>query len=63
VHRLRERSRLLRTVVLLSIAVLFVVAAIALYRFKLRLIDVPYELLALALGAWLARWATRRKTT
>jgi hypothetical protein len=63
VHRLRERSRLLRAVVLLSIAVLFVIAAIAWYRFALQLIGVPYELLALGLGAWLARGATKRKPT
>ncbi|HEX4235656.1 MAG TPA: CHASE2 domain-containing protein [Caldimonas sp.] len=63
VHRLRERSRIVRSVVLLSIAVAFVIFAIAWYRFERRLIGVPYDLLALGLGAWLARRAMGRKPT
>jgi CHASE2 domain-containing sensor protein len=63
VHRMRHRSRIARTMVLLSIAVVFVIFAIAWYRFERRLIGVPYDLLALALGAWLARNAMGRKPT
>jgi len=63
VHRMRDRSRIARTVVLLSIAVGFVIGAIAWYRVDQRLVGVPYDLLALGLGAWLARNAMRRRTT
>ena len=62
-HRLRERPRILRVVVLLSIAVAFLIFAIAWYRFERRLIGVPYDLLALALGAWLAGRTMKRKPT
>jgi CHASE2 domain-containing sensor protein len=63
VHRMRERSRTARTMVLLSIAVVFVLFAVGWYRFEQGLIGVPYDLLALALGAWLARNAMKRKPT
>ena len=63
VHRMRDRPRIARAIVLLSIAVVFVIFAIAWYRFERRLIGVPYDLLALALGAWLARNAIGRKPT
>jgi CHASE2 domain-containing sensor protein len=63
VHRMRDRARIARTVMLLSIAAVFVIFAVAWYRFERRLIGVPYDLLALALGAWLARKAMRRKPT
>jgi CHASE2 domain-containing sensor protein len=60
VHRLRERSRTLRAVTLLSICLLFVIAAIGWYRLDRQLVGVPYELAALFLGAWLARKMMRR---
>ena len=63
VHRMRDRSRIARTVVLLSIAVAFVIFAVAWYRFEQRLIGVPYDLLALALGAGLAHNAMGRRPT
>jgi CHASE2 domain-containing sensor protein len=63
VLRLRDRPRIVRAAVLLSIAVGFVIFSIAWYRFERRLIGVPYDLLALALGAWLARNAMGRKPT
>jgi CHASE2 domain-containing sensor protein len=63
VHRMRSRSPTTRMAVLLLIAVGFVAFAAAWYRFDHRLIGVPYDLLALALGAWLARNAMRRKPT
>jgi len=62
-HRLRGRPRIVRVVVLLSIAVAFLVFAIAWYRFERRLIGVPYDLLALALGAWLAGRTMKREPT
>ena len=62
-HRLRGRSRIVRVVVLVSIAVAFLVFAIAWYRFERRLIGVPYDLLALALGAWLAGRTMKREPT
>jgi hypothetical protein len=72
-HRLRERPRIIRAGVLLSIAVVFLIFAIAWYRFEgdlfpttdpvRRLIGVPYDLLALAFGAWLAGWTMKRKPT
>jgi len=72
-HRLRERPRIVRAVVLLSIAVVFLIFAIVWYRFEgdlfpatgheRHLIGVPYDLLALALGAWLAGRTMKRKPT
>jgi hypothetical protein len=53
----------MRAVVLLSIAVVFLIFAIAWYRVDRRLIGVPYDLLALALGAWLAGRTMKRKAT
>jgi len=73
VRRLHERPRVVRAVVLLSIAVVFLIFAIAWYRFEgdlfaetghqRHLIGVPYDLLALALGAWLAGRMMKRKPT
>jgi len=73
VYRLRARPRILRAVVLLSIAVVFMIFAIAWYRFEgdffpdsgheRHLIGVPYDLLALAFGAWLARRTMKQKPT
>jgi CHASE2 domain-containing sensor protein len=62
-HRLRERPRIVRAAVLLSIAVVFLIFAIAWYRTQRRLIGVPYDLLALAFGAWLAGRTMKRKPT
>jgi len=61
-HRLRERPRILRAVVLLSIAIAFLIFAIVWYRTQRRLIGVPYDLLALAFGAWLASRMNRKLT-
>jgi hypothetical protein len=61
-HRLRERPRILRVVVLLSIALAFLIFAIVWYRTQRRLIGVPYDLLALAFGAWLASRMNRKLT-
>ncbi|MEO7709251.1 MAG: CHASE2 domain-containing protein [Caldimonas sp.] len=63
VYRLRERSRAVRIGLLVAIAVAFVVAAIAWYRSEQQLIGVPYELMALGVGAWLASRATTRRST
>ena len=41
VHRLRERPRILRVVVLLAIAVVFLIFAIAWYRFEGDLFPAP----------------------
>ena len=63
VYRLRERSRAVCIGVLVSIAVAFTVAAIDWYRSEQQLIGVPYELIALGVGAWLASRATTRRST
>ena len=44
-------------------AVVFLIFAIAWYRTQRRLIGVPYDLLALALGAWLAGRTMKREPT
>jgi len=62
-HRLRERPRLVRAGVLLSIAVAFLIFAVVWYRTQQRLIGVPYDLLALAFGAWLAHRTMKREPT
>jgi CHASE2 domain-containing sensor protein len=61
-HRLRQRSRLLRIAVLTAIALVWIVASIAWYRSDHQLIGVPYDIAALALGAWLANRNWRRTT-
>lgn len=53
-HRLRERRRALRAAVLTAVAVAWVAASVAWYRSDQQLVGVPYDLVALALGAWLA---------
>jgi CHASE2 domain-containing sensor protein len=53
-HRLRERPLALRIAVLTGVALLWVAASIAWYRSQHELIGVPYGIVALALGAWLA---------
>jgi CHASE2 domain-containing sensor protein len=60
VHRLRERTRTLRIAALTVIALLWVAASVALYRTNRQLIALPYDLVALALGAWLANRNWRR---
>jgi CHASE2 domain-containing sensor protein len=59
-HRLRERSRATRLAVLLTIAVLWVAAAVVWYRATQQVIGVPYDIAALLLGAWLANRNWRR---
>jgi len=53
-HRLRERPLALRIAALTGIALVWVAASIAWYRSQQQLIGVPYGIVALALGAWLA---------
>ena len=58
-HRLRNRP--LRIGVLTVIALVWTMAAVAWYRSEHQLIGVPYDIAALALGAWLANrtwWGT-----
>jgi len=72
-HRLRERPPVVRVGGLLAIAVVFLIFAIAWYRFEgdlfpetgheRHLIGVPYDVLALALGAWLAHRTMKREPT
>ena len=62
-HRLRERPRSLRIAVLTGIALLWVAASIAWYRSQHQLIGVPYGIVALALGAWLANRNWTRTST
>jgi hypothetical protein len=59
-HRLRERPRVLRIAALTGIALIWVAASIVWYRFERQLIGVPYGIVALALGAWLANRNWRR---
>jgi len=53
-HRLRKRPRVLRIAVLAAIALAWVAVSIVWYRSQRQLIGVPYDIAALALGAWLA---------
>jgi CHASE2 domain-containing sensor protein len=62
-RRLRTRSRALRLAVLLTIALLWIAASIAWYRGVHQIVAVPYDLAALALGAWFANRNRRRTTT
>ena len=59
-RRLRERSRTLRIGALGAIALVWIVASIAWYRSEHQLIGVPYDIAALAVGAWLANRTWRR---
>jgi CHASE2 domain-containing sensor protein len=59
-HRLRERRRALRVAALTAIALVWVALSIAWYRSAQQLIGVPYDIAALALGAWLANRNWRR---
>ena len=61
VHRLRARPRAVRIGALVAIGVALVVVAIAWYRSEQQLIGVPYQLIALAVGAWLAHRVTARR--
>jgi CHASE2 domain-containing protein len=58
--RLRERSRTTRVAVLAAIAVGWIAVAVAWYRGTQQLIGVPYDIVALFLGAWLANRNWRR---
>jgi len=62
-HRLRERPTALRIAVLTGIALLWVAASIAWYLSEHQLIGVPYGIVALALGAWLANRNWTRTST
>jgi CHASE2 domain-containing sensor protein len=62
-HRLRERPRVLRIAALAAIALLWVAASIVWYRTYRQLIGVPYGIVALALGAWLANRNWTRSST
>jgi len=59
-HRLRERPRALRIAVLVGIALVGIALSVAWYRFGRELVGVPYDIAALALGAWLANRTSRR---
>ncbi|MGZ8259521.1 MAG: CHASE2 domain-containing protein [Caldimonas sp.] len=59
-HRLRERPRAMRVAVLAAISLLWIAASIAWYRFTRQLVGVPYDIAALAIGAWLANRTWRR---
>jgi len=59
-HRMRERSRATRVAVLATIAIVWMAAAVAWYRATHQLIGVPYDVVALLLGAWLANRNWRR---
>ena len=59
-HRLRDRRRALRIAALTAIALAWIAVSIAYYRIDQRLIGVPYDIAALALGAWLANRTWRR---
>jgi hypothetical protein len=52
--RLQRRTRVVRMTALAAIGVAFIGAAVALYRSEQLLVGIPYGLVALALGAWLA---------
>ena len=60
--RLRHRSLALRIGVPAAIALAWIAVSIAWYRSEHQLIGVPYDLAALALGAWLANRIWRRPT-
>jgi hypothetical protein len=62
-HRLSDRPRALRIAALTGIALLWVAASIAWYRSQQELIGVPYGIVALALGAWLANRNWTRSST
>jgi len=59
-HRLRERPRVLKIAALVGIALVWIAVSIARYRAERQLIGVPYDIAALALGAWLANRTWRR---
>jgi CHASE2 domain-containing sensor protein len=59
-HRLRERPRALRIAALAAIAFVWVALSIAWYRSERQLVGVPYDIAALAMGAWLANRNRRR---
>jgi CHASE2 domain-containing sensor protein len=59
-HRLRGRPRALRVAALTVIALVWVAIAVAWYRSERQLIGVPYDIAALAMGAWLANRDWRR---
>jgi CHASE2 domain-containing sensor protein len=59
-HRLRERPRALRIAALAAIAFVWVALSIAWYRSQRQLVGVPYDIAALAMGAWLANRNRRR---
>ena len=59
-RRLRERPRALAVTALVGIALVWVAVSIAWYRFGRELVGVPYDIAALALGAWLANRTWRR---
>ncbi len=52
--RLQRRTRVVRMTALAAIGVAFIGAAVALYRSEQLLVGIPYGLVSLALGAWLA---------
>jgi len=58
--RLRERPRAWRIAALTTIALVWVALSIAWYRSERQLIGVPYDIAALAMGAWLANRNWRR---
>ena len=62
-HRLRERPRALRLAALVAIALAWIAVSIAWYRSERQLIGVPYDIAALAMGAWLANRNWRRTPT
>jgi CHASE2 domain-containing sensor protein len=62
-RRLRDRPRALRIAVLTGMALLWVAASIGWYRFERQLIGIPYGIVALALGAWLANRNWTRTST
>jgi len=59
-YRLRKRSRALRIAALAAIALAWIAASIAWYRSAQQIIGVPYDIVALAVGAWLANRTWRR---
>jgi hypothetical protein len=62
-RRLRERPRMLRIAALTAIALVWIAVSIAWYRSAGQLIGVPYDIAALAVGAWLANRKWRRTPT
>jgi len=59
-HRLRERPRVLKIAALVALVLVWVAVSIAWYRAERQLIGVPYDIAALAVGAWLANRTWRR---